>query len=383
MPEEPAAGPRRPSDRSLSLVQREVALIVVLCIVAIVLFAVTRTLAEWTRDTNEATAISFFDRGQRLLAAGATEEGVAALRKAAAADRSNVEFTLALARALSDVGDEEESWQILHRLREDNPEDAEINYLLARLARARQDPEQAVLYYNHALYGSTPAGEPIERRHVQLELAELLIDLNDVESASAILGTLAREQPDDAVSHLELARLYQRARDWPQALDQFEGALASEADNPAAILGAADAALALNDFPVAARYYDRAVEVGAERADLPRLQALVHLVVDHDPLASRLSMTTRVARLQTGLQWADERLEGCPPPADDAAGTALREELTAFREQPREDLRDTDVLAAGIDLVARVEGDVRRRCDGTDPMGEAWTIIQRAHSVNR
>jgi hypothetical protein len=64
-----------------------------------------------------------------------------------------------------------------------------------------------------------------------------------------------------------------------------------------------------------------------------------------------------------------------PPPSGLAA------DLQAFRRQPRQDLRDTDVLASGVDLIARIEADARTRCATTDPAGEAWVVIQRSRSV--
>jgi hypothetical protein len=94
-------------------------------------------------------------------------------------------------------------------------------------------------------------------------------------------------------------------------------------------------------------------------------------------------MTERVRRLVAGLEWAAGRAGACQPAEGDEAGRALGGELDAFRAQPRQDLRDTDVLADGLRLILEVEADVRARCGEPDATGEAWILIARARGAGR
>ena len=63
-----------------------------------------------------------------------------------------------LADALGEGGHNAEAIQALSRLREADPEDAEINLHLARLAGKDGDVDSAVHYYENALYGRWTGG---------------------------------------------------------------------------------------------------------------------------------------------------------------------------------------------------------------------------------
>jgi Flp pilus assembly protein TadD len=383
MPDEPGAGRSHPSNRSLSLVQREVALIVVLCAVAVVMFVATRWLAGWSRDTSRATALMWHDRGRDLLAGGQTPEGLAALRKAVAADRNATEFNLALARALRAAGQDEEAWQILLRLRQQEPEDAEINYRLGRLAAARGELDLAVRYYNHALYGIDPGASPIDRQQVLAELAGLLLDRDDRESASGVLTVLARDVPDTPEAHLNLARLYVRAGEHGPALAQYAAVLARRPGDVVALAEAAEAAFAIGDFAGAEQHLVARQKAGSTGPDLDRRLALVRTIVRRNPMAGRLEMTERVRRLVAGLDRAAGRLAACRPASADPSDDELRAALQAFRRQRGQDLRDTDVLASGVGLIGRVEAFAAARCGASDLEGEAWKEIARAGRTAR
>ena len=80
-----------------------------------------------------------------------------ALRRAAAIDRDNREYQLALAGALAAADDHEAARQVLQRLRDTAPEDAEVNLELARLESRNGDVTGAVRYYQNALYGNGAA----------------------------------------------------------------------------------------------------------------------------------------------------------------------------------------------------------------------------------
>lgn len=381
MPDEPGSGAAPNKDKSLALVQREVALVVVLCVVAVVTFLATRRLADWHHDTASAAAQAWFDKGQALIGAGDVDEGIAALRKAVGADRGNLEYTLGLVRALRGANQDEEAWQILLRLREEEPEHSEINYRLARLASRRGETDLAVRYYNHALYGVEAEDAAIERRDVLTELAELQLDLGDVDAATAVLSQLAREPAAGPEMRVVLARLYARAGQQQEALATYQTVLGETPGHVEARLGAANAALAIGDLRTARGHLEAAEAAGADVPDLGRQIDVVRRAIEQDPLAPRLAMAERVRRLTGGLGWAAARLDACPREA--GAEAPIGAELAAFRGQPRADLRDTDVLAAGVDLVARVEADVRARCAQPDPAGDAWSLIRRVHGAAR
>ncbi len=381
-----ASGPPPEPERdwTLGLVQREVVLVVVLAAAAVFLFFVTRSLAEWSDETATATAATWFDRGQALVAAGDLEAGIVALRRAVSRERLNATYVLALVRVLGDPsqGDEAraEARRLLLQLREREPDRPEINFRLARLAAAAGDVDEATRYYNHAMYGLEPDDPELDRRRIRVELASFLLGQGDRERALGELVALVPEIPDTAEDRLELGRLFQQAGDFRSALSQFTAAIRVDPKSAAAAAGAGEAALALGSFAQAERYLQQAVRLGATEPEVSARLETVRLVRSLNPLSSGLLSSERVRRLRAGLDWAVGRLEDCAPEpaAVEPEEDPLVTELSEFRRQPLATLRETDTLTDGVDLIVRAIEEIRRRCAERDVAEEAWLAIADA-----
>jgi len=374
-----------PRFSTLPLFQREVALVLVLCVVSAGLFAATRSMATWQRANQVRDAARWYQRGTRALDAGRLEDGIANLRRAVGGDRGNPIYALALARALAGDGRDEEATQLLLRLRELHPDDSEINLRLARLAARGGRSDEAVRFYNHALYGIATLGADRDRWSIRLELARHLLNEGQRDAALIELSALAREMPDDPASHLEVAALFERAGDLRQARTQYEAAAALAPKSWTALVGAGEASFALGDYAGAERALQAAGEAGTLTAQQQQHLETARRVQAVDPLATKLAMSQRVSRLTAGLDRAATRLDQCKP-ADPTGGRAtapaddpLRAELKAFASQPGAALRDTDVVGRGVDLLARVSAEVERRCGEHNPADEAWILIGRMH----
>ena len=381
-----------PRFAALPLAQREVALLVVLSVAAGLLFATTRLLAGWARHQQALEAATWYDRGEAALHANQTDAGLDDLRHAVAADRTSVPYALALARGLATAGHDDEAWQILQRLRGDQPEFAEINYRLARLAVKRQDLADAIRYYHNAMYGTASADPQLSRHAIAIELASVLLAHGDRESALAELIALTADLAADSPDQLSVADLFLQAGDPTRALQHFQ--LAAKIEPDPALTGAGKAALALHDFPAAEQYWRDASRHGADVAAELRL---VRLVLATDPLAARITPADRAGRLGAGLAYAAQRLSGCRPAAGAAApeaGTAacaapnatgaVDDELARFRAaHTGVSLSDQDVLAQGVALVARAVAEATRRCGppaaGGADLDRAWQLIAGAH----
>jgi tetratricopeptide (TPR) repeat protein len=183
------------------LIQREVALLVILCVIAIALFAGTQRLAAWSRRIAVQTGATWFARGQAADSRGDRETALAAFRKAAAADRRSAPYQLALAHSLAGMGHDDEAEQILLRMRDSEPDDIEVNYRLARIAARASRVDDARRYYNHALYGIDRTGVPPERYVIRIELVGLLLDHGDLDAAQDELNALLRELPATPAAH--------------------------------------------------------------------------------------------------------------------------------------------------------------------------------------
>lgn len=394
MPEEPAPGRPAPPLKTLPLVQREVVLFFVLCGIAVVMFVVTRNMAEWSRRTETEAARGWYTRGQALVAEGNLPAGIAALRRAATIDRRRVEYVLALVRALTAAGPNQEAWQLLLKLREAEPEHTEINYRMAGLAAGRGEYTEAVRYYNHALFGldaatsgprdGTPDEAPIvSRATILAELATLQLTEGDTDDGLSTLSTLARLATGDPADRVLLGQLFAKAGDSRQALASFNAAIARDGTRVDARLGAADAAFSLGQFAEAERQLVAAGRAGADAHALAPRLALVRQVVERDPLAPGLGMTERVRRLTGGLDWVAARFDRCDAEPGRTLPQANRRLAEALRKRPRQELRDTDVLVEGVTLIGRTVGEVVTLCGPAAVTDEAWSTIARVRGAAR
>ncbi len=376
------------------LLQREIALLVVLCAIAVALFLMTRSLAAWTRGITAQTAATWYARGQQSVRDGNITEAITDYRRAVGADRSSVRYQLALARTLSDAGLGSEAEQLLVRLRDVNPDDVEINYRLARLASAKGLTADAVRYYNDALYGIDHGGAPVERYRIRTELVAFLLDRGDRDSAEAELGPLVRELPDEAGAHSEAARLADQAGDDSLALREFIRAAALDPKDPEAPAAAGQIAFQLGDFATTQEQLEAAQRRGSTDERVARTLAAARLAQRVDPLGPRVAMAERARRLQAGLIWAIGRLDACTATGPDASSTpdGLRAELVDLKQRPLQDSARLRCARLGRrphrphrgrrakPLPRRRAG--RRRVDGNRPRAPAGRAMKFVTSSN-
>src|SRR5690242_14155565 len=93
----PADDDRRGPD---AVIHREILRIALLMVIAVIGFLVTRAVAENNRAVTARDAEAWYARGQRLMAAGRTDEAVGSLRRAVVRNRYEPKYVFALAQAL-------------------------------------------------------------------------------------------------------------------------------------------------------------------------------------------------------------------------------------------------------------------------------------------
>ena len=368
--------------RSLPLPQREVALLVVLCLLSAAMFVGTRRLAGWSHGRRAAAAGEWFARGDKLTRAGDVDAGIASFREAVAADRQNAGYTLALARALADAGRNEEARPLLLQLRQRQPDDVEVNYRLAGLAALNGEAAEAIRYYNYAMFGLARIGRDYERRQIRTELIAFLIGSGEQQEAITQLGSLSRELPEEPTAQIEAARLAARAGDASRAFEFFRRATTLDAKNVEAAAGAGDAAFTLRDFGSAVRNLERAADLGAPASALEPRLTIARVVLASDPLAARVASGERVRRLLAGLARAADRHDKCQQATgvDPKAPDVMRTDLTRVRRLSRTALQDPDTLANAVALIGTAENDVGARCaDLVEPEDQAWLLIAALH----
>ncbi|MGH7915721.1 MAG: tetratricopeptide repeat protein, partial [Candidatus Binataceae bacterium] len=128
--------------------------------------------------------------GQWDAAHGQPEKAVADFRKALLYLPDDMQYRLSLSSALLAVGRLNEAHAHLDQLAQEHPTDGLINLMLARVDLRQQHPQQALQYYERAVYEYWPASELPERRKARWELVSLLGQLGDRNSEIAELMQL-------------------------------------------------------------------------------------------------------------------------------------------------------------------------------------------------
>jgi Flp pilus assembly protein TadD len=362
------------------LIHREILQIAVLMFFAVVGFFLTKAVATSNRQQTLRDAEAWYQQGQQSLSAGRVDEGIASLRRASVRNRYDRKYTLALARALSAKGDTEGARAALVTLRDESPEDTEVNLALARLAAQRDDVTEALRFYHNALYAPWPTEAAQGRREVRFELIDFLLRHDQTGRALAELLAATADLPDDAGVHVRVGQLFERAGDGRHALDQYQRALRLAPADRAALAGAGMCAFALGNFQLARTYLDRAPD---EREGVRRTREVVDLVLSSDPLAPRIGSTERHRRLDASLDYLDRRLKGCVAAraAAGGPGSALQQELSALRHRTPSGPLGQDALETSVDLFDRVGRYVSATCPPLSTRDESFTLIARLHAT--
>jgi tetratricopeptide (TPR) repeat protein len=371
--------------RRLRKQHREILLLAVLSLVAATMFLITRSLANESRRMHSRMAGEWFVRGNQLMDAGDVALATDAYRRAVTHDRQNTDLRLALGRALARREDAEEARMMLLQLRETAPENGELNLELGRLFSRVPDVENAARYYHNALYGVWPEKEIDQRRRqVRRELIDFLLANGQNNEALSEILAFSRDVPETAADRVVVGELFFRGGDAARALDQFTQALALEADNTTALLNAGRAAFEMGDYRRAVRYLE-ALKQSPQR---DRMLHVARSVVADDPLAGRLSASTRYARLIRLLDASLARLKECrdqlASQANSAAPdlSALLTEAMDVRSNltPSRIARDSDLVQGGIDMAFKSEVALTPLC-GSSEDGQALMLIARLHGV--
>jgi tetratricopeptide (TPR) repeat protein len=374
-------------DTTSRILDREIFLLIALASVAICLFFVTRTVAAKDQQLERHIAAIWYSRGEGDLKAGKVEDAIESLRKATANARENRTYTLALASALAAGNHTAEAQQGLLRLRESDPEDAEINLYLARLAARRGELGDAIRYYQNALYGRWTGTEVDERRRqLRLELIRFLLDHHDPNRAISELLVLETDLPNSSRYRVETAKLFREAGDPDDALKNFAEAIRLAPHNVDALSGAAEISFQLGKYVAAQHYLKAALASNPESHALQQFFSLTKMVLGADPLAPGISNAERRRRLLSGVQQSRRRVETClGRTADQTINAELQDlELKVIgmenELQSTRRLLDWDYVNSGIALVYKIEKTASANCGASSGLDQALLLIGSEHS---
>jgi tetratricopeptide (TPR) repeat protein len=367
-------------------IHKDFVLLMLLSLLAVGLFLATKVMANSEKRMEERVAGIWYARGSRQLSSGNVESAIDSFRRAIAGDRDNRKYALALASALSAGNHPAEAREELLRLRESDPENAEINLSLAKLEANSSNIPDALHFYQNALYGRWTGNHVDERRQeVRLELIHLLLDHNERSRALSELLILGSEIPQNANVDAEMAKLFLRAGDAQHALAYFENSLHSEPRDADSLAGAGDAAFRLGEYTKALHYLQAAANQGRDRGPPLELLNLTQTVIFWDPLQPHLSKAERRARLLRCLDQALRRASSCPGVNAIGQETSQLKSLQAQAEKTKRAIQtsrrppDSDDVRSGLELIYQIEETANKACgDATGP-NLGLVLIGRRH----
>lgn len=367
------------------IVRLDAARLFMLSAIAIFCIVGTRAVAKLDQESDRKQAAAFYARGMDALHKGDEKQAIEQLRDATIHDRHDAKYALALGEALSGAGQDDEALQLLLRIREDSPEDPEINSQIARVEAKRHDLTDAELYYHHALYGIWQGDNAdARRRQIRLELIQFLTQHNQRNAALAELLALQAEAPKDPGIQTEAATLDLQLGDARAAKTVYEQLLRGDRKNLPALNGVAQADYRLGQFTAATRAISAAA---AQTATLPpeivRLKGLLQWIDDHDPTRRGLTRSERMDRMNQDVAQVLQRVQTCAAQktVSDASRRQLQDmegQLVTFQNNFNGtlDLSLQDALQDGFDVISRAEDLATSVCPGSDA-DEALAMLTR------
>lgn len=369
------------------ILNKEILLLVALALLAFGVFVFTKTMAAREQQMEVKIGRIWYEQGQQYIASGKTEKAIQAFRRSTIGTRYNQKYALALADALAAGNQDAEAQELLLRLRESDPENAEINIYLARLTSKQRETSDAVRYYQNALYGRWTGSQIDERRRqLRTELVRFLLERQQRNLASSELLILESELPDSAPSWVATAKLFIEAGDLQHALKDYSEAARLDSHNVEALTGAGETSFQLADYPRAKQYLRAALELDPQSEKTHQLLSLAEMVTSDDPLAPHLTAVERQARLIPDFERSLERLESCLNQnsniGTDAELESLKAEALAMepRLNQRRSVPDYDMVGTALTLILRMEKTASDSCG--EPSGPDQALILIGHQHN-
>lgn len=369
---------------------RDVFLLLALGAFAIGLFALTRNLAALEKRMELRIAEMWYTKGEGQMGSGSVANAVGSFRKAVANDRNNRKYAFALADALGAANHDVEAEQIVLRLRELDPEDAQINLVLARLASKQGDLPQAVHFYENAIYGRWTGTQVDERRrNVRTQLIRFLLAHHERDRALSELLILDGDLPPEASAHVQAGELFLGAGDAQHALKNFQEAAKLSPRNPSALRGAGEAYFRVGNYVKARRYLELSVALEPKSISAQQLLSLTTAILSTDPLAPKLNTQERQKRLVLGYEQALRRLQNClERHSNDSNTPTLRNILNeANAMKPNLSVqkirRDPELLRSGLSLIYHMEKECNDACGEATGADEALLMIASRYDGNQ
>lgn len=357
-----SAGKKEPSSRVEY--QRNLARVLLLLLGAVIGCLAVMVASRWMQRREARLSLDAARIGAERLAAGQYGQAVEAYETALGHARGNEVFTLGLAESLLGQGRLTEARDYLLHLREKQPENGEVNLVLARIAVRQGRQSEVEKYYHSAIYATWPTAAA--RQQARFELIDYLLRDHESVQAEAELMALAANMGNNRPLRMQLAELFTRAGDLQRTLVLYKQVLSVEPHNREALLGAGKASFALGDDGTAAHFYEQAAESGVLDPENAERWKLAERTSAVDPYQRNLDASERILRMRVAFTKAGALLKGCTIPAEEYATVFVGLQQQWDKLRPRVTTRvlrsDIHMQEDTMKLVFSIERAAADRC---------------------
>lgn len=367
-------------------------LVLVVCLLSLIgLFSVTAFASRMYHKRVHTLADQWFAQGQSDYKAGDVKKALTDYRTAFVYSPTNPVFQFHLAQALAANGDFPQAQAYLQQLLFQSPGSGEINLALARIATRQSKTENAMMYYNGAIYGEW-ADQPFEKRwDARHELCEYLLDKQAMSQAESAVISLADNTPEgDVEKEKTVGKLLLRAQMWDRALDEFRPILIGGGNDPEVWEGAGVAAYNLGQYSRAVSYLDR---VPRDKVSDPGVATKLHmarLIAGSNPFLPGLKAAEKARRTANALRAAEARARACTDGGNTSSSTqAPSGQLAALLSSAQAQEKNwtekglehnPDRINSAMDLVFQIENEAANTCSGLTDEDQAILIIGQSRA---
>jgi CIC family chloride channel protein len=256
-------------------------------------------LAGWLqfafRANRETRSSKYATEGNRLMAAGRYDEAADQFRDAVSLSHS-ADDRLALGSALLSAGHTEEAAMYLNGALAAQPRSGPANLAMARLTAQQGRTDEAVTYFQHAIYGVWPAGKKDGPWQARMEVVNALLAAGRKEQARAELLSALPAAGTNTSRKRQAAALLVNNGFAADAVAAFRELRQREPRNPAISDGLADAEFAAGDYRAAREDYRASLELEPDDEGARRRLALCNQILSLDPTLPHLAAVARYTR---------------------------------------------------------------------------------------
>jgi tetratricopeptide (TPR) repeat protein len=277
------------------------------------MFTVTGVVVRLFHSKQASIATDWEKAGNVNLQTGYAAAAIEDFRNSLLYAPDNSKLQLELAEALAAQGQLEEAESYLFNLRTADPENSMINLELARISARQGDVNAAITFYHDATFGQWPENAHANQIAGWKELIEFLMKNGRTDQARAEALVMSADNPADPEVRNAAAAYLAQTGGTQSALNEYQNVLRLAPNDVDALVGAGNAAIALNQFSEAERYFSRALQHGAKSPELAADRDLAVAASELDPFNARLSEKERDARIIEIFNAAEQRAKACLP----------------------------------------------------------------------